>query len=107
GTSIEPNSTTAGNIEQAGDEDWFKIVIPSAGTLVVYTTGSTDTIGAFYEKGARNPIAFDDNGGTGNNFRISQSVTAGTTYEVAVLHSNYTETGSYELVSEFTPASSQ
>ncbi|MCB4778003.1 MAG: hypothetical protein LGB72_07295, partial [Sulfurovum sp.] len=108
GTSIEPNSTTAGNIEQAGDEDWFKIVIPSAGTLVVYTTGSTDTIGSLYEKGANsNLIAFDDNGGTGNNFRIERNVTAGTTYEVAVLHSNYTETGSYELVSEFTPASSQ
>ncbi|MCB4766313.1 MAG: pre-peptidase C-terminal domain-containing protein, partial [Sulfurovum sp.] len=101
---IDLNSITSGSIEQAGDADVFEINIPSAGTLVVYTTGSTDTIGAFYEKGARNSIAFDDNGGTGNNFRISQSVTAGKTYEVEVLHSNYTETGSYELVSEFTPS---
>ncbi|MCB4746337.1 MAG: pre-peptidase C-terminal domain-containing protein, partial [Sulfurovum sp.] len=102
GTSIEPNSTTAGNIEQAGDADVFKINISRAGTLVVYTTGSTDTIGAFYKKGA-NLIAFDDNGGTDRNFRIERNVTAGTTYEVEVLHSDYTETGSYKLVSEFTP----
>ncbi|MCB4782672.1 MAG: hypothetical protein LGB70_07495, partial [Sulfurovum sp.] len=111
-TPIEPNSTTPGNLETTGDEDRFKIVIPSGGgTLTVYTTGSTDTEGFFYNGnvGINSPgIDIDDNSGAGNNFRISKSVTAGT-YYVAVLrsHRSSSETGPYTLISEFTPASSQ
>ncbi|MCB4751235.1 MAG: hypothetical protein LGB55_07280, partial [Sulfurovum sp.] len=44
-TRINPNSTTAGSIEVAGDNDYFKIETTGKGLLIVYTTGSTDTYG--------------------------------------------------------------
>ncbi|MCB4773661.1 MAG: pre-peptidase C-terminal domain-containing protein, partial [Sulfurovum sp.] len=94
-TAISPNSTTSGRIGRAGDEDWFKIVIPSTGKLVVKTTGSINTNGELYKDGNRN--VSDDNSGSGNNFRIEYNVMAGT-YYVKVSASS---TGSYSLVSEF------
>ncbi|MCB4781227.1 MAG: PPC domain-containing protein, partial [Sulfurovum sp.] len=98
-----PNSRTSGRIETAGDVDWFKIVIPSGGgTLIVSTAGSTDTNGSLYR--ANNDLnASDDNGGTGNNFKITQTVTAGT-YYVKVSASS---TGDYWLDSQFTPSATE
>ncbi|MCB4746518.1 MAG: pre-peptidase C-terminal domain-containing protein, partial [Sulfurovum sp.] len=100
-TSITPTSTTPGNIETAGDEDWFKIVIPSGstGTLVVETTGSTDTNGILYNASGAE-LKTNDNNGSGNNFKISQTVTAGT-YYVKVKHSSATGTGNYNLATKF------
>ncbi|MCB4762201.1 MAG: hypothetical protein LGB06_08110, partial [Sulfurovum sp.] len=99
-TPIGPNGTTQGRIDRAGDRDWFKIVIPSTGTLVVKTTGETDTIGSLYDVSGRRQIAYDDDGGTGRNFKMTQTVTAGT-YYVEVEHRSISETGSYVFVSQF------
>ncbi|MCB4763637.1 MAG: pre-peptidase C-terminal domain-containing protein, partial [Sulfurovum sp.] len=97
-TSIDLNSTTSGSIEIDRDKDWFKIQIPSRGTLVVETTGSTDTNGSLYNVDG-DEIATDDNNGSDNNFRIEHNVTAGI-YYVKVKHSSASSTGSYELVSD-------
>ncbi|MCB4784380.1 MAG: PPC domain-containing protein, partial [Sulfurovum sp.] len=100
---INPNSTTQGNIEVANDKDFFKIHIPSRGTLVVETTGVTDTYGTLLDANGRQ-IAFNDNaGGLGQNFKISKLITAAGTYYVKVKHSSATRTGSYMLVSHFLP----
>ncbi|MCB4773721.1 MAG: PPC domain-containing protein, partial [Sulfurovum sp.] len=100
-TPINPNSTTAGNLERDGDVDWFKIQIStSRRTLVVETTGSTDTIGELYDASGTQ-IATNNNGGTGNNFKISKFIMATGTYYVKVRHSGTTGTGSYALVSHF------
>ncbi|MCB4752683.1 MAG: PPC domain-containing protein [Sulfurovum sp.] len=102
-TPINPNSTTQGNIEVANDKDFFKIHIPSRGTLVVETTGVTDTYGTLLDANGRQ-IAFNDNaGGLGQNFKISKLITAAGTYYVKVKHSSATRTGSYMLVSHFLP----
>ncbi|MCB4745192.1 MAG: PPC domain-containing protein [Sulfurovum sp.] len=99
-TSINPNSTTAGNIDSAGDEDWFKVVIPHDGTLVVETTGATDTYGYLLDASNRE-IASNDDGGLNRNFKISKSVTAGT-YYVKVKHRDPSESmGAYSLVAHF------
>ncbi|MCB4746521.1 MAG: pre-peptidase C-terminal domain-containing protein [Sulfurovum sp.] len=103
-TPIEPNSITQGRIEVANDKDYFKIQIPSGGTLVLYTTGTTDTRGYLYNASGTTQIAFNDDNGSDQNFKISQSVTAGA-YYVKVRHHLFSSgTGDYSLVSEFTPS---
>ncbi|MCB4784523.1 MAG: PPC domain-containing protein, partial [Sulfurovum sp.] len=83
-TPINPNSTTQGRIEVDGDVDWFKIVIPRAGTFTVSTTGTTDTYGVLYDANGTE-ITSDDDSGSGHNFKISRSITVGT-YYVTVRH---------------------
>ncbi|MCB4762232.1 MAG: pre-peptidase C-terminal domain-containing protein, partial [Sulfurovum sp.] len=93
--TIGTTSTTLGSIETARDVDWFKVIITSAGTLVVETTGSTDTNGVLYNaSGAQ--IGYDNNSGTDTNFKISKKVVAGT-YYVKVSASS---SGNYALVSQ-------
>ncbi|MCB4757847.1 MAG: ricin-type beta-trefoil lectin domain protein [Sulfurovum sp.] len=105
-TSINLNSTTSGSIETGGDNDYFKITVPSGGgTLVIYTTGSIDTYGRLYNASGIQ-IAVNDDGGSGTNFRILKSVTAGT-YYVKVRHFYSSLTGNYALVSQFTPSQTQ
>ncbi|MCB4763290.1 MAG: fibrobacter succinogenes major paralogous domain-containing protein, partial [Sulfurovum sp.] len=101
--TISPTSTTSGNIETAGDEDYFKIVIPSAGTLVVKTTGFTDTDGSLFDARSNTPIATDNDSGSGRNFKISTFIHRAGTYYVMVKHRSPEATGNYKLVSEFTP----
>ncbi|MCB4774814.1 MAG: pre-peptidase C-terminal domain-containing protein, partial [Sulfurovum sp.] len=101
-TPINPNSITPGSIETTGDVDWFKIVIPSRGTLVVKTTGTIDTAGELYDASGRHRIAYDDDGGADRNFKITQTVTAGT-YYVEVRH-RASGTGIYALSTIFTSA---
>lgn len=101
-TLVEPNSTTAGSFEIAGDEDIFRIVIPEPGTLKVETSGSTDTYGYLLDSSG-STIA-ENNDSVGLNFRISHAVSTGT-YYVRLRHYSSTSTGNYQLVSEFTPSS--
>ncbi|MCB4773866.1 MAG: RICIN domain-containing protein [Sulfurovum sp.] len=101
-TPINPNSTTSGRIATPGSINYYKITIPSAGTLVVNTTGSIDTYGLLLSASG-SQIASDSGSGSMGNFRISRSVTAGT-YYVRVRHYYPLKTGSYSLVSQFTPS---
>ncbi|MCB4747989.1 MAG: PPC domain-containing protein, partial [Sulfurovum sp.] len=102
-TPINANSTTAGRIDRAGDVDWFKIHIPSRGTLIVETTGTTDTKGYLYHENSTTPMSSDDNSGSAYNFRISRNVKAGTYYVKVKHHSPALTGGDYSLVSKFTP----
>ena len=77
-TEVSLGSSTASSLE-ADEADQFFIEISSSGTLVVYTTGSTDTQGAILDSSG-NVLASNDDGGEGLNFQISTSVSAGTYY---------------------------
>ena len=78
--SVLPQGTSfAGQIETAGDVDYFLTTSYQAGTLVVYTQGSTDTTGELQDVGGT-VLATDDDGGPGSNFRIAYSVQPGTYY---------------------------
>ena len=88
-------SSTAGAINCAGDEDFFKIVPGSTGTLHVYTTGTTDTQG-YLLSSAGAQLATDNSSGDILNFSINYSVSAGTTYYVRVCHATGVS-GSFRL----------
>lgn len=101
-TLVNVNSTTNGNIGTAGDYDYFRVQVPSSGTLTVYTTGSTDTYGYLKNSGCVTIVSNDDSGD--RNFRLSSTVTAGT-YYVAVRHYSSTGIGNYVLYVQFSSAS--
>ncbi len=97
------NSTTAGSIEIAGDNDYFRINVTEPGVLTVKTTGTTDTAGHLLDASGAE-LAFDDNSSSGSNFQISRAMEAETCY-VRVRCSNAGDTGSYQLVATFVPSS--
>ena len=102
-TSVSVNSTRTGSIETGGDSDYFRVQVPTSGTLTVYTTGSTDTFGEL-RNSACSIIASNDDAIflVDLNFRISRSVNSGT-YYVAVRHFDSSSgTGSYTLNVELT-----
>jgi hypothetical protein len=78
-TTVSNNSSTNGTIECTSDFDYFRVNILTSGTLIVYTSGTTDTKGYLKDSNC-NDLAEDDDGGTGNNFEIIQSVAVGTYY---------------------------
>ncbi|MCB4759059.1 MAG: pre-peptidase C-terminal domain-containing protein, partial [Sulfurovum sp.] len=90
-----------GRIGFAGDEDWFKIVLPRAGTFTVETTGFTDTNGYLYDENNSTPSETDDDSGSDRNFKISKWLKAAGTYYVKVKHHSASLTGSYLLVTHF------
>ena len=73
------DSLLYGQIEPAGDVDYFQIEVSESKVLTVYTTGSLDTKGTL-EDSTGDSLATDDDGGSGDNFRIAHSVSAGTYY---------------------------
>jgi len=96
-TTVASNSTTAGEFEEGGDHDYFRIQISGSGTLTVGTTGSTDTYGTLYDSGG-NEIASDDDSGGYPNFSISKILGAGT-YFIRLRGYHGATTGDYTLVS--------
>ena len=107
-TAVNVNSSKAGTINRAGDWDYFRIQVPSSGTLTVYTTGSTDTKGSLRNSGCTTITGLSgnpDDYNNGSNFRLWGTVMAGT-YYVAVQHYSSTGVGGYTLYISFTsPAS--
>ena len=96
-TSITSGVAVAGSINPATDEDYFSIVVPSAGTIRAITTGGTDVQGTLYDSD-ETQLATDDNSGTHGNFDFSHSITAAGTYYVRVTSSR---TGIYSLTVTF------
>ncbi|MCB4748421.1 MAG: PPC domain-containing protein, partial [Sulfurovum sp.] len=125
-TTIQPNSTIQAAINFASDQDYFKIVLPYAGTLTVGTTGATaDTYGYVYNVKDLVSLTYEDytdwnftwlisnhniyNDSSDINFRIITHLTAGTYYvrvrcwAQAFSDSSYDpiKTGEYTLYSQF------
>ena len=79
----------------AGDIDYFRVIVGSAGRLIVWTTGSTDTYG-FIEDSAGNVLNENDDSGEGDNFRVGVDVEPGT-YYIGMHGANTSITGAYTL----------
>ena len=94
-TDIRLPSDTPGTLEQAGDEDYFRLSVLRSGTVRVETVGFTDTYGTLYTAAGR-LLGSDDDTGSGSNFRIVHRVAAGT-YYVRVSGYGESTTGSYTL----------
>jgi len=93
-TAVNLNTSTNGVINYGGDLDYFRVTMSASGTLTVYTTGSSDTVGRLLDANGVE-LAFNDDY-TDLNFRISRSVSAGT-YYVEVQHFSSSGTGAYVL----------
>ena len=93
-TVIGIPSDTPGELT-SGDVDFFGIDVVEAGTLQVYTSGDTDTVGRLLDSGD-SPVDSDDDSGTDSNFRIEYEVSSGT-YFVRVEGFSSSDTGSYTL----------
>ena len=79
----------------AGDSDYFRVTVSSAGTLVASTSGSTDTYGSI-EDSSGNVLNENDDGGEGRNFLVSAAVEPGT-YYIRVRGYDDSSTGAYTL----------
>jgi hypothetical protein len=90
-------------ISPAGDVDFYRVTLPTAGTLTVQTTGTTDTYGILYN-GSRQQLAANDDT-AGYNFVINRQVTAGT-YFIRVSHYSTSRTGAYQFQVRFAGAPS-
>ena len=74
--------------------DYFKIEVPADGTLHLETAGIRDTVGTLF--GRYEQRAFDDNSGSGQNFRIAAEVVPGT-YHLEVRGADIRVHGGYAL----------
>ena len=101
-TVVNIGVETEGWLERGGDVDVFSVSLDQAGTLRVFTTGSTDTRGTFSAADG-GVLALDDDGGEGLNFLIEQDVQAGTWY-ILVRGYDGSTTGEYSLWTDFEAA---
>ncbi|MDE0627264.1 MAG: SUMF1/EgtB/PvdO family nonheme iron enzyme [Bryobacterales bacterium] len=99
-TRLPLNSSADGEIEVARDEDWFRLETSSPRHLKVRTTGDLDTVGALFDvllfvEPERQPLASNDDDGSGANFALEAEVPAGVYYVRVRAHGS--ETGSYTI----------
>ena len=94
-TRVSVPSTTAGVLEEGGDKDYFQVDVSAATTLVVETTGNTDTYGKLFD-GNENSLEADDDSGFSANFSIVRRLGAGT-YYIEVSGFSASTTGDYAL----------
>ncbi len=94
-TSLVLGSSLSGRIETDGDVDYFSVRVNESGRLIVYTTGNLDTRGTL-QNSSGSALTNNDDGGSGDNFRIERSVNAGT-YYVKVEGYDASDAGEYTL----------
>ena len=102
-TSLSLGSSRSGRIETGSDVDYFRVRVSGSGTLTVYTTGSLDTQGEL-QSSSGSTLTSNDDGGSGRNFRIQRSVSAGTYYIKVESYSS--RTGSYTVHASFDSSTS-
>ena len=87
-------SRTPGVIDAGNDTDYFQFAVLARGAVVMESRGRLDTVGTLFDaKGNR--IVQDDDGAGHPNFRIEQTLDAGTYY--IRVHSFWATTGDYTL----------
>ena len=91
------SATTSGQLQTAGDVDYFQLTVPDAGILFVETTGSTNTIGTLWQDDQVLGHAIE--GGSGQNFGLGVSVQSG---QVVIAVQGFGDTtGRYALRTTF------
>jgi type IV pilus assembly protein PilY1 len=92
-----------GDLSSGGDQDMFKVVLPSRGIITIYTEGNTDTYGHLLDSGCTTLSENDERSQIDSNFFIQESMDAGT-YFIRVRHYfSTTGTGAYRLYVKFDP----
>lgn len=98
--SIADGSSVVASLDYSGQIDRYAVSLSAGQTLIAYTTGLTDTLGRLTDSESIGIIA-NNNGGDGNNFRISHTVEEAGTYYITVSGSSGAS-GSYRLSVEVT-----
>ncbi len=82
-------------VSSSGEDNYHSFVPSKTCEYIFYSTGSVDTVGYLYDS-EMNQVGYDDDSGSGNNFRIAKTLTAGVTYTLKTyLYSH--RSGSYTL----------
>jgi hypothetical protein len=83
----------------AREEHWFRYQAAESGRVIVYTSGNTDTYLELYSANdTNNRIAYDDDGGGGDNARLVISVVAENTYLFKVRGASSSTNGAYRII---------
>ena len=94
-TTVPTESSTAGELEEGGDLDYFRLEIGEAVALTVWTSGNTDTYGTLFDADGSS-LETDDDDGSATNFEIERELDEGT-YFIEVRGFSASTTGSYRL----------
>ncbi len=80
-TTLDPGDALTGEIwnDWGDDQDFFAFRLTELQTVEIATTGWTDTFGSLYDRSGHR-LATDDDGGSGDNFRIAKTLTPGWYY---------------------------
>ena len=90
GQTYDVTITTGGQIV------YFAFTPTMSGSFTIQSTGSGDTYGTLYSS-TQSSLTTNDDGGDGSNFKITYTMTAGTTYYVAVKFYNSSTTGTFKV----------
>ena len=99
---VAVNSTLRTRLGNADDYDHFEVVLDSPGTLSIYSKGTTDTIGCWFDDKMERKKAWrcDDDSGEGRNFLLQMHVAMSGSVLFRVYGYRGT-TGDYELEIDF------
>ena len=99
--NIRPNDVAHAMISPAGDVDYWQFTLTESGVVTLETSGSTDTVGLL-QNAMGAPLAGDDESGARSNFRIQETLPAGT-YYIRVTGYASGSVGDYTLSLDFEP----
>lgn len=92
----ESGKTYDVNITKGGQIVYFAFTPTTSGSFTIQSIGSGDTYGTLYSA-SQSYLTTNDDGGDGDNFKITNTMTAGTTYYVAVEFHNSSTTGTFKV----------
>ena len=95
-TTVNIGSITHGNIDLAGDLDYFQFTINQPGIYVFFTRGNSNTTGKLFNA-TYTELAYVLGGGEGDNFRIAYNFISTGTYYMEVSHNSTAGTGRYDF----------
>ncbi len=90
GQTYDVTITTGGQIV------YFAFTPTVSGSFTIQSTGSGDTYGTLYSS-TQSSLTTNDDDGDGSNFKITYTMTAGTTYYIAVKFYNSSTTGTFKV----------
>ena len=99
-SALQPNDVVSAAISPANDVDYWQFTLTESGVVTLETSGSTDTVGRL-EDARGVALTGDDDSGTRQNFRIQETLPAGTYYIRATGYRG--STGNYTLSLDFEP----
>ena len=100
--SVSPGTPVTGDIEAAGDEDYFSLSVTSGVTYRIDVEGSPTNMGTlgnpylFLHDASDTELAHNDDGGTGSNARLTWTASSTGTFYVFV-GGAFSSTGTYTL----------